>query len=168
MADTIVLNPSDGLRNVSIYPTDPATEAAAREQFMNVIEQIVNQSNLGFSNITNVIPVKLSYDTGSATTNPAFSFTLPSKGIYLIGATVYGQNKDPNHIAGGLWLVKYDGGGTYTILSSELLGTVHKAGNALSLSVGAPSTAGIVRIDFSQTNSTLAKFNVIYTKVGGI
>lgn len=49
----IVLNPSDGLRNVSIFPSKPGPGAAAREQFMNIIDQIVSQANTTFDSLTN-------------------------------------------------------------------------------------------------------------------
>lgn len=41
----IQLSPADGLRNVAAYPTNPTTEAAAREQIQSVIDQVVTQSN---------------------------------------------------------------------------------------------------------------------------
>lgn len=40
----IVLNPPSGLRDVTQYPDEPGSGAAAREQIQSVIDQVVNQA----------------------------------------------------------------------------------------------------------------------------
>lgn len=52
MANAITLTPSDGLRNVASYPTNPTTEAAARDQIQSVIDQVVSQANSSLDTIT--------------------------------------------------------------------------------------------------------------------
>ena len=39
-------NPTDGLQNTSIFPSNPATEAAAREQFMTLFNQLKDYVNI--------------------------------------------------------------------------------------------------------------------------
>lgn len=66
MANTIVLNPSDGLRNVATFPTNPTTEAAARDQIQSVIDQVVEQTNTHLAEMANKIIVESGTNTNGS------------------------------------------------------------------------------------------------------
>jgi hypothetical protein len=52
--EDFVFNPPTGLRDMSIYPEDPGSEAAAREQFQGLLDQLKDYAN-SLKNIENVI-----------------------------------------------------------------------------------------------------------------
>jgi hypothetical protein len=49
----IVLNPATGLKDVTQFPSKPASGAAARNQIQSIIDQVINQANSELAAITN-------------------------------------------------------------------------------------------------------------------
>lgn len=108
----------------------------------------------------------IQYRPESQVTSPGATIALGEKGVYLVNAYVFGNGNDHNHSATGTWLVKWLGGGTYKILSAELLGTVQKVGNAQELTLTHSATLGSIYIKFTQANATSASFIIQIIKLG--
>ena len=165
------LNAGDMLREYPLYRVKIDGFSLASVESVHTVGSTIGvlhqtlESHLADYENKVVICKKDMHTPGSSVTKPAYTIQLPGQGIYLYSASVYGNDGDPNHSASGIWLVTVILGSSNKILSSELVGTIQKTGNALGLELRNPNADRQISLIFSQEYARRAEFHVQATRI---